>query len=102
MNHCASVLGSLMMVHGGYNSETRKTYSDINLFDIPSKRWVRTIVAKEGDYQRNQTLSQIDYDIPQNSNSTSICDIPARHMHVMQAVQHCTNQFNMESRVDWV
>ena len=34
MNHVAASLGSLMLVQGGYNSETKKTYRDIHLFDI--------------------------------------------------------------------
>lgn len=102
MNHVAASLGSLMLVQGGYNSETKKTYRDIHLFDIQTQQWIRTIVAKEGDYQRNQTLSQIDYDIPQNTNSSSICEIPARHMHTMQVVRGWEDGAHPKTRIDWV
>lgn len=48
MNHAASILGSLLLIHGGYNNEGTIVYSDFNLFDIEENKWIKTRVIIKG------------------------------------------------------
>ena len=54
MSHVTSIMGCLMLLQGGYNTETRTTYDDIHLFDIDIKQWIRCIVGIKKDHTRNQ------------------------------------------------
>jgi len=40
MNHSAGLMGCLMLVSGGYNTETKTVMSDLCIFDIELTRWV--------------------------------------------------------------
>lgn len=48
MSHAASVLGSLMLIHGGYSCEGKITLADFNLFDIEVHKWIRTRIIMKG------------------------------------------------------
>ena len=34
MNHAASIMGCLMLVHGGFSTESKKVLDDFCLFDV--------------------------------------------------------------------
>ena len=34
MNHAASILGGIMVVHGGFNTDQRKLLNDFGIFDL--------------------------------------------------------------------
>jgi hypothetical protein len=36
MSHAASILGGMMLVHGGFNTEQKKLLNDFGLFDLES------------------------------------------------------------------
>lgn len=40
MNHCADSMGALMLVSGGYNTETKVTMDDFQLFDFYDQAWI--------------------------------------------------------------
>ena len=42
--HTAAILGSLMLVHGGQNTESRTLMDDFNLFDLEACHWFKTKV----------------------------------------------------------
>ena len=42
--HVAGLLGSIMLVHGGYNCEAKITLDDFQCFDLDLKRWIKTYV----------------------------------------------------------
>jgi len=48
MGHVSAVLGSLMLIHGGYNCEGKVHLDDFNLFDIEEHNWVKTRVLMNG------------------------------------------------------
>ena len=39
-NHVAGVLGSVMIVHGGFNTEQKKVLNDYALFDLDTSKWI--------------------------------------------------------------
>jgi hypothetical protein len=41
MCHAGAVLGGLMMMHGGFNTEAKIVLDDFNLFDFDSQSWIR-------------------------------------------------------------
>ena len=48
MMHASSLLGSLMLVHGGVNPEGKIVLDDYNLYDIESNRWLKAKVTMNG------------------------------------------------------
>jgi len=38
MNHCAAILGGMLVVHGGLNTEENYLYDQIELFDFGKKK----------------------------------------------------------------
>ena len=61
-------MGSVMAIHGGYNTESRQTYDDLHLFDVEQKEWIRCVVALKEDTERNIILQKATYTKPQNTN----------------------------------
>ena len=67
MYHTASVLGSLMLIHGGYSSEGKITLSDFNLFDIEVNKWIKSRILINGkviesEAQYGATIDSSDSD----------------------------------------
>ena len=67
MAHASAFLGSLMLIHGGYNNEGKIILDDFNLFDIEEHKWVRTRVIMNGkviesDAQYGSTIDTEDSD----------------------------------------
>jgi hypothetical protein len=64
MNHTASVMGSLMLVHGGFNTESKKVLDDFNLFDLEMMKWIDTRVYSDNkriddrNHSYSYTISQ--------------------------------------------
>lgn len=48
MAHCSAMMGSLMLLHGGYNCEGKICLDDFNLFDVELHKWVKTRVIMNG------------------------------------------------------
>ena len=40
MHHAADIIGSLMLVHGGYSTESKKVMEDFAVLDTHIKKWV--------------------------------------------------------------
>lgn len=49
MNHVSCLFGSMMVCHGGYNTEIRRILGDINIFDFNRREWIKCVVCDEGD-----------------------------------------------------
>jgi N-acetylneuraminic acid mutarotase len=41
VNHAAAVIGGIMLVMGGFSSETKQTLDDFNLFDFQTNTWLK-------------------------------------------------------------
>jgi hypothetical protein len=52
MNHAAAMLGCLMLIQGGYTSESKKTLGEFHLFDMIANRWIDCIW--DGEIQPRQ------------------------------------------------
>ena len=48
MQHAATILGSLKMIHGGINTESKLVLDDFNLFDLDINRWVKVKITMDG------------------------------------------------------
>lgn len=42
-------MGSVMLVHGGFNTEQKKVLNDVGLFDIDTHKWINTRVYHNGE-----------------------------------------------------
>jgi len=40
MGHVSQVFGSMMLVQGGFSTDTKQTLGDFHLFDIDEKKWI--------------------------------------------------------------
>lgn len=47
MSHSTSTLGCIMLVHGGFSTESRKVLDDFNLFDLKLMKWIDTKVYQD-------------------------------------------------------
>lgn len=47
MSHSTSTLGCMMLVHGGFSTESRKVLDDFNLFDLKLMKWIDTKVYQD-------------------------------------------------------
>jgi len=47
MNHVADTIGCIMLVHGGHNTEIKKTLDDFNLFDIELGEWIKCEITDD-------------------------------------------------------
>ena len=68
MGHVSSMLGCLMLVHGGYNCESKLVLDDFNLFDAEEHKWINTRVIMNGkviesDAQYGSTIDTDDSDV---------------------------------------
>ena len=48
MSHAASIMGGIMLVHGGYNTEGKITLDDFNLYDFATQQWITTTASTNG------------------------------------------------------
>jgi hypothetical protein len=48
MNHGCDIMGCLMLVHGGFNTEQKKALDEMKVFDMELLKWVDTRVYKDG------------------------------------------------------
>jgi Galactose oxidase, central domain len=83
-NHTASILGGIMLVHGGYNTEQKKTMNDFGFFDLERQKWILHKVFTQPD--PNAKAHRIDdkhfpYDQPTDDSV-----IGFRQMHTMNAI----------------
>lgn len=85
MGHVSSMLGSLMLVHGGYNSESKLVLDDFNLFDVEEHKWIKTRVIMDGKVIESeaQYSSTIDTD---DSEVAKLNIIGARMGHCIATV----------------
>jgi hypothetical protein len=82
MSHCASILGGMMVVHGGYNTEQKKILRDFGIFDLENQVWLLNKVYKQeadGHFVRID-----DQHFPYDQSDPSV--IGFRHMHSMNAI----------------
>lgn len=49
MHHAAAVLGGIMLVMGGVNTEAKTVMDDFNLFDFQSESWLEVRMRKASD-----------------------------------------------------
>lgn len=61
------MLGSLMLIHGGYSTEGRIQLDDFNLFDVEEQKWIKARVIMNGkviesDAQYGSTIDTDDDD----------------------------------------
>jgi hypothetical protein len=49
MHHAAAILGGIMLVMGGINTESKSVMDDFNLFDFSSNTWIQVRMVKERD-----------------------------------------------------
>ena len=47
-SHAAAVMGGVMLVHGGYNTEGKVTLDDFNLYDFGQHEWITTVTSTDG------------------------------------------------------
>lgn len=40
MNHTATILGCVMVIHGGFNTERKRVLNDFSLYDIEQSKWM--------------------------------------------------------------
>lgn len=43
-SHVSAIMGGLMIVHGGKNSEVKQVLSDFNIFDLGVNEWLPIII----------------------------------------------------------
>ena len=55
MGHVSSILGCLMLVHGGYNCESKLTLDDFTLFDAEEHKWIKTRILMNGKVIESDT-----------------------------------------------
>ena len=48
MSHAYSIAGSLMMIHGGMNTEAKIVLDDFNLYDFDINQWIKVKVTLNG------------------------------------------------------
>ena len=72
MGHVSQIYGSMMLVQGGFSTDTKQTLSDFNLFDLDEKKWINCDIyqtnsdgteVKESTLQRTNHCMQAIYDI---------------------------------------
>ena len=49
MSHAFSIAGSLMMIHGGMNTEAKIVLDDFNLYDLELNHWLKVKVMLNGN-----------------------------------------------------
>ena len=49
--HVSGLLGSIMLVHGGYNCEGKVTLNDFCLFDLDECQWIKTRITNQNNQQ---------------------------------------------------
>jgi leucine-zipper-like transcriptional regulator 1 len=60
-NHAAAIMGSMLVAHGGYNSEENHLYNLIEVFDIQFKKWtIGEIKAPEDDKKKKKHYQEAD------------------------------------------
>ena len=47
--HVSGLLGSIMLVHGGYNCEGKVTLNDFCLFDLDECKWIKTRITNQNN-----------------------------------------------------
>ena len=85
MSHVMAMMGSLMLIHGGYNCESKLTLPDFQLFDIEEQKWIKTRVMMNGKVIE----SEAGYGGTIDSDDSDICRVKTigpRMSHCMQAV----------------
>ena len=85
MQHAAATLGSLMLIHGGYNNEGKLQLSDFNLFDIEKNIWIKTRVVMNGKTLESEALYDLSID-SDNSEVPKIQSIGVRNGHCLVTV----------------
>ena len=40
MSHGGAIMGSVLLVHGGFNTESKKTLEDFAMFDMELLKWI--------------------------------------------------------------
>jgi len=48
MSHSSGIMGGIMLVHGGYNTEGKITLDDFNLYDFTLQEWVNCTASTNG------------------------------------------------------
>lgn len=49
MNQAASLLGCMMLIHGGLNTESKRLMEDMKVFDIELMKWVDTRIYNKNE-----------------------------------------------------
>jgi hypothetical protein len=71
MNHAAAILGNMLVIHGGLNTEENYLYDQIDLFDFGKHyhplssitgimKWVQALIWKDPNPKKQQNLDESD------------------------------------------
>ena len=47
MSAAAGLLGCMMLVYGGFNTESKKALDDMKVFDMEQMKWIETKIYKD-------------------------------------------------------
>lgn len=45
MHHASDVYGCMLVVHGGFSTETKEILGDFSIYDIDNKTWVKAFLS---------------------------------------------------------
>jgi hypothetical protein len=63
MHHATAILGGILLVMGGINTESKLVMDDFNLFDFASNTWIQVRMVKERDRTKFKPKCFIQNDI---------------------------------------
>jgi len=66
-SHVGASIGGVMLVHGGYSFELKKTLNDFNLFDMRLHKWLKISLKREGVLFEPSEISKTKGTITLNS-----------------------------------
>jgi len=58
MNHASDIFGCIMVVHGGFCGEEKRTLDDFALFDFYLKKWIKSRVRRGKKQKSNEESSR--------------------------------------------
>ena len=91
MHHAADVYGCILVVHGGFSTETKDILGDFSLYDLDKKTWIKCSLSPSPIQQTSSTLSKLPP-----------IKLTNRYMHTMTAVySHIIDDQSKYSRSLW-
>ena len=91
MHHAADVYGCILVVHGGFSTESKDILGDFNLYDLDKKTWVKCYLSPPFVPQTTSTLAK-----------APPLKLTNRYMHTLTAVySHVIDEQTKYSRGLW-